>query len=647
MRQRCRWKIYIFFIAYYVTPAFSNEDDSQYNKRGYRPFFSPRMDYDQWRPLGRGDPLKNDPTFDYVPPVLDNVQYWVDSNARSSSSEESRTTNGQKTEMLLLGVPSKKPAIQTLENVAQSRHDNIYESEPKYQDKTFNVNQKNSQPNFLSSMTSQILPTIMSFANRILDKTINSKGEYIKPPYSVLTPPQLVTRPPENHFSAPSLRFPISQKPVLPNQFLSSKPFNRNTRPNNVNGVTVLPSNLIYQSSSVGSHKEFESVPSINWQLPSTTEQHKFKFNDQKLSLPNTVARIQFSSKNNLSNSILDASNSNHNFNFVTPPSLDENEMMFKGHISDDNDISNSYVKIDKPEAQMHHVGIETSNVASMPSFYSLASKNSPLMNSKTIHNMEMMKQSMDVLKPSPASAVTDYSKPNFLANLLQKEKTSFENANFIGSSSSVSNAIITNPNVKPSSEVPSSAGIMATNPMAFSPVSFVSDSTQKAIPESSTMVSILTTDPLFKHYKQPVEQVTGPAYVIIQGHSKVKTYKPTKQRNGILVEESNSIPYILEKKYDYKIKHLHGFENKKDLLDISDKISQNRQARAGNLHTLKHIVETGYGAINIQDTDIDRKDHDVQEAELSAKYKVHDGEYDVMEEYHKGTVEEIDTDID
>ncbi|XP_025420125.1 mucin-2 isoform X2 [Sipha flava] len=41
-----------------------------------RNVISPRMDFDEWTPLGRGDPLKNDPTFDYLPPVLDKVHYW-------------------------------------------------------------------------------------------------------------------------------------------------------------------------------------------------------------------------------------------------------------------------------------------------------------------------------------------------------------------------------------------------------------------------------------------------------------------------------------------------------------------------------------------------------------------------------------------
>jgi hypothetical protein len=59
------------------------------------------------------------------------------------------------------------------------------------------------------------------------------------------------------------------------------------------------------------------------------------------------------------------------------------------------------------------------------------------------------------------------------------------------------------------------------------------------------TTASPLTTDPLFSHYKQPVEPLRGPMYLIIQGHSKVKTYGAIKQQNsyhGIPIQESNDI---------------------------------------------------------------------------------------------------------
>jgi hypothetical protein len=59
------------------------------------------------------------------------------------------------------------------------------------------------------------------------------------------------------------------------------------------------------------------------------------------------------------------------------------------------------------------------------------------------------------------------------------------------------------------------------------------------------TTASPLTTDPLFSHYKQPVQPLRGPMYLIIQGHSKVKTYGAMKQHNsfhGIPIQETNDI---------------------------------------------------------------------------------------------------------
>lgn len=53
--------------------------------------FSPRMEFTHWRPIGRGDPLQNDPTFDYVPPVLERVRYWASSEEQKRGSEEDQS----------------------------------------------------------------------------------------------------------------------------------------------------------------------------------------------------------------------------------------------------------------------------------------------------------------------------------------------------------------------------------------------------------------------------------------------------------------------------------------------------------------------------------------------------------------------------
>ncbi len=59
------------------------------------------MDYDEWTPLGRGDPLKNDPTFDYSPPMVSKVKYWINPLFRTPDPPivplESTTESGQYT----------------------------------------------------------------------------------------------------------------------------------------------------------------------------------------------------------------------------------------------------------------------------------------------------------------------------------------------------------------------------------------------------------------------------------------------------------------------------------------------------------------------------------------------------------------------
>ncbi|XP_055548718.1 uncharacterized protein LOC129732168 [Wyeomyia smithii] len=70
-----------------------------------RSMFSPRMEYNEWHPVGRGDPLKNDPTYDYSPPVLERVRYWPENMANKDKNSD----------ILLLGVPSKKSSSKAVD----------------------------------------------------------------------------------------------------------------------------------------------------------------------------------------------------------------------------------------------------------------------------------------------------------------------------------------------------------------------------------------------------------------------------------------------------------------------------------------------------------------------------------------------------
>ncbi|XP_050300028.1 uncharacterized protein LOC126738647 [Anthonomus grandis grandis] len=616
MRQRRRWKLsWCLLLVIPLATASSLHDEPPRNRNAQKSLFSPRMDYNQWKPLGRGDPLKNDPTFDYVPPQLDHVHYWMDPEPQPQSNPTNE--HGKKTEILLLGVSSKKPAI-----TASDRRDTVYEPYTKYhQEKNyFHHNQRVARPNFFPSMTSQIIPSIMSVANQILDGTVFSKNQEHRVPYTVLMPPPIENKE-SNLVSEPIVTSPMTQRPFTPSQYYSSTPSGR---------VTVQESNLIYQSSSLVSQKEFEAVPSISWKLPSTTESVRHGY--QELSPPKSFIRIQFAPQN-YSNKILEASDSNHNINYVTPPPLDESKMTFKGHVSDDNDISDSYVKIEKPQAQINHMGVEIDNMHPLPIIFPHAEHFG--YNMQTIRDMETM-------KPPPVTQNPIFTRPtNPVASLLRKEhvKHDLESTNYIGSSSSIQHTFVSTPQP----EVLTAAPTLATTISHTSTIAPEITTVMPTTTETVTTMQALTTDPIFKHYKQPAEPLRGPLYLIIQGHSKVKTYKPAKQINGIMVQESNEIPYSKDRKIDYNIKHLHGYDMKEDLIQKSETIARQRQARTGNLQTLKHVVQTGLGAIDFEEGKLEmqrRSDVDLEETELEAGFEV--GDQDVTsEKYYKGIVEE------
>lgn len=504
------------------------------------------MDYNQWKPLGRGDPLKNDPTFDYVPPALDRVHYWVDSDPEDASS--SNHDPDKKSEILLLGVASKKPAVPS------GYHQQASDRRDTYNNEFYNPNQRIARPNYFPSMTSQVIPNLVSLANQVLDRTLFSKV-----PYTVLMPP-----PKDQH----SLTSPMTHLPHF------STPL-----PKLHSGVTVQESNLVYQSSSHGGLKDFEAVPSISWELPTTTEANFM------LAPPKSFIRIEFAPQN-YTNKILEASGSNQNINYVTPPPLADTHMTYKGHVSDDNDIADSYVKIEKPQAQMDHMGVEINNVHPMP-----------FRATSDYHSMQMIRD-METLQPPPVTHSPVYVKStNPVVRLLEKD-------------------------------LPRTTQKSTPEPTTMEPPSTI---TPEDLATEVTTIQTLTTDPLFKHYKQPMEPMKGPLYLIIQGHSKVKTYKPATQIDGVPVQETNEIPYNV----DFSIKHLHGFEKQEDLLKNAEILARKRQARNGNLQTLKHLVQTGFGAIDLVN------DGNMGETELEKGYEVVDGAALTTERYLKGIVEE------
>lgn len=533
------------------------------------------MDYEQWKPLGRGDPLKNDPTYDYVPPVLERVHYWIDPALRKPDPEMmGENNNHQKTEILVLGVTSKKPSGSP---PMVDRRDN-YDPFLKFVE-----GPKFSRPHY--TLPASYYPSpFYSNKNKLPERPgFSSKGEQ-RVPYTMLVPPPVHKKAESAQFQKPHDVTPIATT------LSTAVPFRHSTP-----GVVVQQSNLVYHSSSLSHHDwkdknhqhfatQAESSSRVTWKTPTPNKTREDNENVSK----------------------------NNELNFVTiPPVL--SHVMHKGQVTDDTmDLASTYVNIGKPEAQVHPptgVDISTVQIASP----SMTFRQPPVLMNLAPHlmmhhNMPMHSmETMQTMQPPPVSVPMDSSFGNIMSavqTFLEKEVTPSES--FPAATNNIDDYSASEVRLTPTT-VPATTSATTT-----------------------TTTTKLTTDPLFKHYKQPEAPLRGPMYLIIQGHSKVKTYGPSKQMNGIPVQETNEV--LTADEYS-SVKHLHTY--KKD----GGQERHQRESRSGNLQTLTHVVQTGLGAINFDMGENRRKD-DVQEAELEVKYDVGPRREATSEKYYKGIVE-------
>ncbi|XP_065159703.1 uncharacterized protein [Atheta coriaria] len=517
-----------------------------------RSVFSPRMDYEQWTPIGRGDPLKNDPTYDYVPPILEHVHYWVDPSSRKpdpQSEANAETTadggNPPKTEILVLGVSSKKPSVQppVAAPSADSRRD-VYDPYFKYVESgtKFTQNHYQSQRERIYFPNPYYFPSSGYHKNKH-DRYKGISQSQSQIPYTILMPPPL----------------PRTETPLL-------RP---TTDPSaNVQNVQVQAGNLVYHASTISNsirdvrdEENYHTADStsVTWRTPLVVSHQHMNKRPQPLPL---LGPISLSS--------------------TSRPEIYKMGKVENAHM----DAMNTYVNIGKPEAHIQsEITIPTSNN---------------------------------------------------LINLLKKEATKKEKVMEL------------NPNI-PSTMASFLANIPKATTKSYTTTTTI---TTPSPPTPTTVSQILTTDPLFKHYKQPAEPLRGPMYLIIQGHSKVKTYGPAKQLYGINVQDLNEISNYDKDAYkDFPVKHLHSYRKKEEYHPITRTINARGRALDLSQLSLADVVQTGYGAIdeiditeqpqvNTEETTLE----DIKETDLVAKFQVASEDI-TQEEYHKGIVEEVTKD--
>ncbi|XP_026485458.2 uncharacterized protein LOC113392988 [Vanessa tameamea] len=551
------------------------------NLNGIASIFSPRMDFDQWKPLtGRGDPLRNDPTYDYEPPVLERVHYWADEvHAQPEKNPE------RKSEVLVLGVSSRKPSV-----------------------------------------ASRPLPPIRRvprpplFPSKYEDFSYKFSDHY---PMTILVPPP----PPPSHqpplYVEEKLSIPTSP-PILLDGLTATK--ESTPKPEILTSFALQESNLIYQSS--------------------TTKQNWYNNYNKTTNLPiNTVSSdyagwgptTPFEDFNEAHNII--SYTDNHNYEFTKQPLSYYKPMLSEASPPP----QTSFHPSDMPTFLPTALPVTVSTVENTQDTWS--SIETTTETSTETQNLEFETTTENVMTrfsqstPAPLSA----PKPNIIDML----------------GSMISMPMITDPNrpednlyahasdsihifKKPPIEDSVNLEIMQTMqppPPIKTPESSTPPSRQQFQINSHILNSLLhekpiththdpylhmrfttpitTTSKTSQDIKSTTETPSIPTYLIIQGHSKVKTYgsKP-KPDNGAA---KNEIPNPNETN---EVKHLHPLKEK------HTKISEKRTLRESRAQNLKSLVDTGFGSIEIQ------------EADLGIKYDVSDGSDVPIEIYRKGIVD-------
>lgn len=577
------------------------------------------MDYDEWTPLGRGDPLKNDPTFDYVPPVLDRVQYWLDSQSSTEASS--------KRDILVLGVTAKKTSPKIPEHFLKFVDGpNFQRNEGSNFRKDFIGSTGAEPPKIIRATKFRTGGSAMDLRNPNRIQSIPASyypspyyNDKVKP-YTVMMPPPMIHKQEMNHqhaqFGVQTEESPISllhsMNPDHHSSPVGPRPVSRPTEQTTTSTVSFDKSNLVYQSSQTfDPWSGSQSNPSINWTDDHYEEDHAV------------------------------AASGNHevvvsqNANIIVQEDSGENEQVVLGRkeiITSSNDSSVEHdegVKMHIVMANVTQVEDTTKKVTVavvMPTNYNEAINNSRNVGDSRIMSTTPVPPTVTKMtawrqpgRPGPSRVFTRRPMPAMPTNMHRPKPPNQPGMMMLmhGQLSPFSGATQRHPanNGEPPRPTvgqvynrgePSPLAVVlrpeqverTTTNSPTRPTTVATTTTTEA--PMITSASGFTTDPIFAHYKQPAKPMHGPMYLIIQGHSKVKTYKPTVNKHGVPVEK-NSINEITTSRTISKFEQFVNENTRVTPTTRRSVVENNHEVKAKEKRvgqdSLLSLVESGFSA--------------------------------------------------
>ncbi|XP_069682958.1 uncharacterized protein [Periplaneta americana] len=459
----------------------ARQETAASSSKDSRGLFSPRMEYDEWTPLGRGDPLKNDPTYDYVPPVLERVHYWIEPSSRTPDPPIPTLGHASK-EPEISRLSQKRPTEEThkdSENSSADSRRDIYDpfflkfvDGPKFS----STQHRNHQHYYHHHYGRRPSSTVSQQSNS--PSSIQRTHHYLPsfPPYhSYQHKNQQKQRPYENHALSDRQHTKYNQRTTIESSNSSSVSQSERLRP-----TMEAP---MFQTELHHHHNEQEQQPRPPYTMlvpPPLQIPNSFTSMSDTLK-PNQVAeQIKMTTQ--------------------PPVSLEQANLVYQQ--------TSTTPTLDWKEGK--------TQLATIAAASSQVTWKAPLPTKHDKYHYQA---------PYSATTIHSYRNPSLLYS----------------------------PNVEvlPSTELQFSDNNNINYPAANNktqPQQWSTNMMVTTMPPSTlamTTASSLTTDPLFSHYKQPAEPLRGPMYLIIQGHSKVKTYGANKHQNsyhGIPIQESNDI---------------------------------------------------------------------------------------------------------
>lgn len=554
------------------------------NPNGLASIFSPRMDFEQWKPLtGRGDPLRNDPTYDYEPPVLDRVRYWADDTKNEQHPEK-------KNEVLMLGISSRKPSITSRPPPPPPlppRRQQPRPTPPKYEDFTYKLSDH-------YPMTILVPP----------------------PPPPPGHQPQLFVLTDDKHHLSSNIK--LTNPPKLLIQNTTQLPVTLTSE------YALQEANLIYQSSTTNQH--WIVGPHNTTHIVNNAVSSDYAGWGPTTPIENIVSE-------NYTHNLI----SNEHTKLVNQPYSFYKPMLSVNLPPETMDSNPQLLSTFLPTVLPPRRAVEQSSITFTPVTQPVESSTYETTTDKT-ENQEYYEETTTEkqttlffhpttisyeqnVKPSPEVSIFDMLAPMMTMPLVNGPERLEDN---LYAHASEHKQIIHKHRVE---------DMKIETMQTLQPPPPHSKFTDKPIAPKDHHVfthdpylnmRYTTTSPVTasirnsQDHKSTSEVSAVPMYLIIQGHSKVKTYsskqKPTDNDHTI----NNEIPKPNETN---EVKHLHPIKDK----SIMKPSETNRTSRFQNL---KSLVDNGLGSIEIQ------------EADIGIKYDVSDGSEVPLEVYRKGLVD-------